>query len=1747
MTLDSLRSFATRLLVVLTIGFTIRAPLSAQLALSAGTTTENFDSLSSGLPAGWSIYTGATASALGTAATLNPATATWANTSGAWKNVAAADNPGFTGAENDTTQAAGSDRALGIRQTGAFGDPGAAAGFNFSTSGLQVTAISFSAQMLSVQPRSTVWQLQYGIGAAPAAWTTIATFADPAAFGATTVNAAGFGTALDNQPNVWLRVVTLAGTTGSGSRDTFGIDDFTIVTTSTGGPVAPSVTTPPAPQTVTEGGTAQFTVGASGTAPLAYQWRKDTTDLVDGGIVSGATTDTLTLSGVAVSDAGNYNVVVTNLAGTTTTANAALTVTPLLVAPSITAQPTPQSVAPGGTATFSVTATGTAPLAYQWRKDALDLVDGGDISGAQTATLTIANVDAGDVGGYSVVVSNGVSPDATSDAAPLTLSAVITPAGRISYAGGTYAQNFNTLPSSGTYSLTSEGPLALTGAPINAAGLGGWTFEKYAGSGSVALFRVEAGTGTSGAVYSFGSANAPDRALGALASGSTVSRFGVTLVNNTGLPISEVTLSYTGEQWRRGGGVVNVLAFDYGVGATDIKVGTFTAAPALDFTAPVTAGSTGALDGNLPANRAAVSGTLSGLNWAPGETLVLRWTDANDSGNDDALAIDDLSITTPVSPADIVPTVAFVTPANGAVNVPVNSPVSVTFNTAVNVTGAWFALTGETSGAHTATVSGGPTGYTLTPDVAFDEGETVTLTVFAAHVTDQATGTKYPSSDYTVSFFTFSNAPLGIHTVQGSGLASAFAGYPVTVQGVVTASFQGANGIGGYYLQETEATQDANPLTSEGIYVFDNVNSVAAGDLVTLTGTVMEYGSAPVSQTEIAAVTAFTKLASGVALPAAAAVNLPFATPDYPERYEGMLVTFPQTLTVTDNYDYGVFGEVTLSNGRLPIPTNIVAPGAAAQAQSTANFLNRILLDDGLSTLYPDPTPYLSSGDPATATRRAGSTTAGVTGILDNRFGTYVVEPTFVPTFVDANPRAPAPAVAGRLKVAIGNVLNYFNGDGAGGGFPTSRGASNFAEYQRQRDKLVAGITALAPDIIGLTEVENDGFGPLSAIADLVNGLNAAAPSGTTYAYVDGSAVEITTDLVHVAIVYRAETVEPVGAPAMLSHPAFNNVARNPLAQTFREIATGEVFTLSVNHFRAKASVAAGVGNADSGDGQGTNNALRVQEANALTEWLATDPTDSGDPDFLIVGDLNAYAKEDPIVALESAGYVNLTEAFEGVGGYSYSFDGEYGHLDHALANAPLAAQVVGAATWHVNSDEPIYLDYNTENKSAAQVAINAGTPYRYSDHDPVVVGIDLTSPATIVTSPVSQATTTGASVTFSVTATGTPAPTYQWRKDGEPIVGATGSTYTIAYPLAGDAGSYDVVVTNSTGSVVSAAATLVVTPVAGSVTLGELEQRYDGTPRVVTATTTPAGAAVTITYNGSTTAPVYPGVYEVIATISDPSYTGSATDVLVVTTTALVRHAPTMNGRIDGSVQVLLPESTTLNGQAGITGDLLMPGTPGLTLNGQPNYGGTIDAGGSATPSGSNYKVTLNGNATLRHVVRRVNAIPMPAVSAPPAPSGTRNVSINHASQSPGDFATLRNLTLNGNVGAVAVPEGTYGAFTANGGSAFRLGVVGGTTPAVYNLQSLTVNGNAKVEIVGPVILNLRNGLSLNGAMGNTAHPEWLELNVAAGGVTLNGNVSLAAQVVAPNGTVIVNGNSTLTGSVVSDRLTLNGNGVLK
>lgn len=284
-------------------------------------------------------------------------------------------------------------------------------------------------------------------------------------------------------------------------------------------------------------------------------------------------------------------------------------------------------------------------------------------------------------------------------------------------------------------------------------------------------------------------------------------------------------------------------------------------------------------------------------------------------------------------------------------------------------------------------------------------------------------------------------------------------------------------------------------------------------------------------------------------------------------------------------------------------------------------------------------------------------------------------------------------------------------------------------------------------------------------------------------------------------------------------------------------------------------------------------------------------------------------------------------------------------------------------------------------------------------------------------------------------------------------------------------------------------------------------------------------------------------GSYSVVISNGAGSVTSNAAS-LSIAAVALVRQA-SVGGVVEGSLQQMLGQNFTLNGNASISGDLRVPGTPRVILNGQPAFGGTIDGAGSEMPD--NYAITLNSGATLGRVVRRTDPVPLPAVSAPPAPAGTRNVILNNPNESPGDWTTLRNLTLNGAAGQIAVPAGAYGDFTANGASAgFTLGIAGATVPSAYSFQRVTLNGASQLRIAGPVILTVANGFNVNGLIGNAANPAWLTLRIFAGDLTLNGAAQVHGYVSAPAGTVIINGGARLSGGLASDRLLLNGNGRL-
>jgi predicted extracellular nuclease len=409
----------------------------------------------------------------------------------------------------------------------------------------------------------------------------------------------------------------------------------------------------------------------------------------------------------------------------------------------------------------------------------------------------------------------------------------------------------------------------------------------------------------------------------------------------------------------------------------------------------------------------------------------------------------------------------------------------------------------------------------------------------------------------------------------------------------------------------------------------------------------------------------------------------------------------------------------------------VVDPGAPAQALQAANDRNRIVLDDGDNLQNIDPTIYPAGGLSAGHTLRVGDTVAPGRFVLEQRFGLYRLQPVETVQIDPTNPRPAAPAaVGGDLRVAALNVLNYFTtlDTGPTGCGPTGalecRGANSALELDRQRAKTVAEILGLDADILGLMEVQNDTGATLD---DLVGALNAATAPGT-YAYVDTGTIG--TDAIKVALLYRPASVTPAGAFAILDHTVdarFRDTFNRPaLAQTFDAVGGGRL-TVVVNHLKSKGSDCNAVGDPDIGDGQGNCNQTRTLAAHALSDWVAGDPTHSGDRDVLLVGDMNSYAKEDPIGVFEAAGFTNLIDTYLGADGYSYVFQGQTGYLDHALASPSLAAQVTGTTEWHINADEPTVLDYNVEFKTPNQVTtFYQDDPYRSSDHDPVLVGIHL-------------------------------------------------------------------------------------------------------------------------------------------------------------------------------------------------------------------------------------------------------------------------------------------------------------------------------------------------------------------------------------------------------------------------------------
>jgi uncharacterized protein len=649
-----------------------------------------------------------------------------------------------------------------------------------------------------------------------------------------------------------------------------------------------------------------------------------------------------------------------------------------------------------------------------------------------------------------------------------------------------------------------------------------------------------------------------------------------------------------------------------------------------------------------------------------------------------------------------------------------------------------------------------------------------------------------------------------IHDVQGNGPTSPIAGSTVTVEGVVTANFQGANKLKGFFLQEEDADADADPNTSEGIFIFCNTcpTPVAEGQRVKATGTVSEFADAPGTMTEISATTAGSVVITDAGNHLAEVTPTPIALPivgdlnAFYEAREGMLVTFVDTLTVSEYFELGRYGQIVLAQGGRPFQFSEHNPPSTAGFAAWEDGVARreVILDDdnnaqeaylnqpdGMQAIfYPQANGGFSVGTQGVDFFRGGDLVNGLTGVLHWSFpgfgnATWRIRPTAAHpvTFTVANPRpVTPPPVGGAIKAVGMNLLNYFttidttasNSTGPCGpsGGQDCRGADSVAELNRQRERASIVICTLNADVFAFMELENTT--PSDTINDILGAVNARCGGAHPYAFVNTGGT-LGTDAIRVQQIYRTGVVSPVGSPLVDLDPIHN---RPPTAQTYDVVdatnpAFGKRFTVIANHFKSKGSCPGSGPDTDQLDGQSCWNATRTQQATRLLTWInGTVIPAAGDPDVLLLGDFNSYAHEDPVTTLEAGGYTDLETSFD-PNTYSYLFSAELGHLDYGFASASLLPQVTGAAPWHINADEVDLFDYNDEVKDAGEatfeekpdgsaltpprVVFAPGTPYRASDHDPVLVGLFPVADLAITKTDGVTTATPGGSVTYTITA----------------------------------------------------------------------------------------------------------------------------------------------------------------------------------------------------------------------------------------------------------------------------------------------------------------------------------------------------------------------------------------------------------
>lgn len=1005
--------------------------------------------------------------------------------------------------------------------------------------------------------------------------------------------------------------------------------------------------------------------------------------------------------------------------------------------------------------------------------------------------------------------------------------------------GAPVTENFDTLANAGT---------ANTVVPP------GWAFVENPGDSNYA---ASTGSSTGGNTYSFGATGSTERAFGMIQSGSVISTIGARFQNNTGAVIQSVVIEYFGEQWRLGAGDrTDRIDFQYSLDASSITgAGTWVDVNTLDFTSPDTTGPGGARDGNDAQHRVRRLGLLNNINLPAGASFHVRFLDLNATGSDDGLAIDDFTVIGLAQTPAVVnaESLAFVEGDSSSVanvrislTAAVGTPVSFTATTNPGTATAGSDYVDTTTGV---TIPAGATSATVPvtilgeTDVEPNEAFTVTLSGFSAGV-PVFIGNSYPS---VVTIVNDDPRQL-ISAIQGSGDTSPVVGNIVSIEGIVT-----GRAARGFFVQEEDADQDADPMTSEGVFVFLNQApdpQVTQGARVRVVAPLVEFNRSPAAQkltvTELVAPAAVTVVSTGNPLPTALVLPDPAGTNtiDAFERYEGMRVSLPGTLRVVGPTDGSMndstsaavpFGTLYVTRDGLPRPfrepgtdpldllSDVPTPCARPCNDSNEEIIGIDTDDFG--------TPALELG--------AGQTVSGAVGPLHYDFGGYfIVHDNTVPLLVGgtADP-VPVPVANGHeLTIATFNMQRLYDDVDDASVPANEEPVVTPAGFAHRLGKLSAAVrTSLRmPDIIGVVEVEN--VATLQRLADRIN--TDAGTDNPEYGacLIDGPGF----GRLDVGFLYKQRRVAGAGSPRRVELPACTAELTSETHVDPRDGSVDLVYdrpplrlsatvhdssgaslpvTVIANHFLSLLSVSDTTVDGASTDGERGRQKRRAQ-AERLAQFIHNRQAANPNEAIVVIGDFNAFQFNDgygdivggvaglPAAAgdqltpvgdfLLNGDLVNLAGTSVPAQQYSYVEGGSAQILDHVLLNPAMASIAVGERLEHAR--------INADFANAFRDTPN--DPRRSSDHDPVVAYLDIPAFNDLPQATgnlVDQSVLEGAAFSY---ATGT----VFTEPEGEPLAfSATGlpsglsihpaSGLIAGTPAAGTAGTTTVTVTASDGA----------------------------------------------------------------------------------------------------------------------------------------------------------------------------------------------------------------------------------------------------------------------------------------------------------------------------------------------------------